>query len=140
MSPEKQALSAFWSHKRFWLLQTLAIAIWTALALSWFWLPDSSLWGLALATVQGLAVLGGALWLIRTALVFYSRSAALRCSRNAGSPVGNSGCSADRPHSGHIVREGAAWHPAQVIVDCIVPRPSVGYVAVNVRDARSGLP
>ena len=64
MSPEKQALSAFWSHKRFWLLQTLALAIWTALALSWFWLPDSHVWGVALAAVQGVVVLAAGLWLL----------------------------------------------------------------------------
>jgi hypothetical protein len=74
VSPEKQALSAFWNHKRFWLLQTLAIAIWTALALSWFWLPDSRVWGIALAALQALVVIFGGVWLIGSTLLFYRRA------------------------------------------------------------------
>src|SRR5207249_2590938 len=74
VSPEKQALAVFWSHKRFWALQTVGIAAWTALALAWFWLPDSRVWGVALAALQGLAVIFGGLWLIGTALVFYRKA------------------------------------------------------------------
>ena len=52
MSPEKKAMSVFWSHPGFFLLHALADAVWIALALSWFWLPDSKVWGLALAAVE----------------------------------------------------------------------------------------
>jgi hypothetical protein len=71
MSPEKAALAAVWNHKRFWLQQSLGFAVWTALALSWFWLPDSHVWGLALTLAQGLAVIVVGVCLIRGALVFY---------------------------------------------------------------------
>jgi hypothetical protein len=71
VSPEQQALSVFWSHKRFWLLQTLAIAAWMALALAWFWLPDSRVWGVVLSALLGVVVIGGGLWLIGAALVYY---------------------------------------------------------------------
>src|SRR5579864_7221046 len=74
MSPEKQALSVFWSHKGFFLLHALADAVWIALALSWFWLPDSKVWGLALAVIEALILIVAAVWLIRRALVFYRRA------------------------------------------------------------------
>jgi hypothetical protein len=71
VSPEQQALAVFWSHKRFWLLQALAIAAWIALALVWFWLPDSRVWGVALSMLLGAVVIGGGLWLIGAALLYY---------------------------------------------------------------------
>ena len=71
MSPEQQALAAVWSHKRFWLLQTLAIAAWAALALAWFWLPDSRVWGVALSVLLGVVVVAGGVWLIGAALSYY---------------------------------------------------------------------
>ena len=74
MSPEKQALSIFWSHKGFFLLHAFADAVWIALALSWFWLPDSKVWGLALAAVEALLLILAALWLIGKALLFYRRA------------------------------------------------------------------
>ena len=77
MSPEKAALARVWSNKRFWLVQSVAFAVWATLAMSWFWLPDSHVWGLALAVVQGLAVMAGAAWLVRKALLFYGPPAAL---------------------------------------------------------------
>lgn len=77
MSPEKAALATVWGHKRFWLLQSVAFGVWTAVALSWFWLPDSHIWGLALAVAQGLAVIAVGAWLIRGALVFYGAAPVL---------------------------------------------------------------
>ena len=74
MSPEQTALAVFWEHKRFWLIQSLALAAWTALALSWFWLPDSQVWGIVLAAVLGLVVILSGAWLIRKALMFYRRA------------------------------------------------------------------
>jgi len=74
VSPEKQAVAVFWSHKQFWLFQSVAIAAWTALALSWFWLPDSRVWGIAMSALLGIVVIVGASWLIGTALMFYSRA------------------------------------------------------------------
>jgi hypothetical protein len=71
VSPGKAAAATVWKNKGFWLLQTLAWAVWTALALSWFWLPDSKVWGIALSAVQGLAVIAGAYWLAKKALAFY---------------------------------------------------------------------
>ena len=76
MSPEKRALSVLWSHPGFFLLHALADAVWIALALSWFWLPDSKVWGLALAVIEALFLIVAALWLIRRALVFYRRAQA----------------------------------------------------------------
>jgi len=98
VSPEKQALAVFWSHKRFWLLQTLAIAAWTALALAWFWLPDSRVWGVALSALQGVVVIAGGLWLIGTTLVFYQRA-------HAG----------EDPSLGQISREGLRRVPALAV-------------------------
>ena len=74
MSPEKQAVAVFWSHKRFWIFQALAIAVWMALALAWFWLPDSRVWGVALSALLGVLVIVGGLWLIGAALLFYSKA------------------------------------------------------------------
>jgi len=71
VSPEQQALAAVWSHKRFGILQTLAIAAWAALALAWFWLPDSRVLGVALSVLLGVIVVGGGLWLIGAALSYY---------------------------------------------------------------------
>jgi hypothetical protein len=73
VSAEKEALAVFWRNKRFWLIQSLAIAAWTLFALSWFWLPDSAAWGVALAAVQGIVVIASGVWLMRRALVFYGR-------------------------------------------------------------------
>jgi len=72
--PEKQALAVFWSHKRFLLLEALAGAAWTALALSWFWLPDSHVWGVALAAVEGVVLIVAGLWLMAATLLFYRRA------------------------------------------------------------------
>jgi hypothetical protein len=74
VSPEKKALSVIWSHKGFFLLHALADAVWIALALSWFWLPDSKVWGLALAVVEALFLILAAMWLIARALSFYRRA------------------------------------------------------------------
>ncbi len=74
MSPEKQALAVFWSHKWFLLLEALVCAAWTALALSWFWLPDSHVWGVALAVVQGLVLIVAGLWLMAMTLLFYRKA------------------------------------------------------------------
>ena len=71
MIPEKQALAVFWSHKQFLLLEALVCAAWTALALSWFWLPDSHVWGVALAAVEGVALIVAGLWLMAMTLLFY---------------------------------------------------------------------
>ena len=67
------ALAAVWRHKRFFALQALGAAAWLALALSWFWLPDSAVWGIALAAAQAIAVVAAAILLIRAALRFYAR-------------------------------------------------------------------
>ena len=74
MSPEKKALWVLWTHPGFFLLHALADAVWIALALSWFWLPDSKVWGLALAVVELLFLMVAAVWLIRRALLFYRRA------------------------------------------------------------------
>ena len=74
MSPEKKALWVLWTHPGFFLLHALADAVWIALALSWFWLPDSKVWGLALAAVEFLFLIAAALWLIGRALLFYRRA------------------------------------------------------------------
>ena len=71
MIPEKQALAVFWSHKWFLLLEALVCAAWTALALSWFWLPDSHVWGVALAAVEGVVLIVAGLWLMAATLLFY---------------------------------------------------------------------
>jgi hypothetical protein len=74
VSPESRALSVFWNHKRFWTLQIVGIAMWLALAIAWFWLPDSRAWGVALSLLHGIVVIAGGLWLIGTALLFYRRA------------------------------------------------------------------
>jgi hypothetical protein len=73
VSPGKSAVATVWRNKRFWLMQALAWAVWTSLALSWFWLPDSKVWGIALSVVQGLAVILLGFWLIKKSLAFYRR-------------------------------------------------------------------
>ena len=52
----------------------MADAVWIALALSWFWLPDSKVWGIALAAIELLFLIVGAMWLIGRALSFYRRA------------------------------------------------------------------
>ncbi len=74
MTPEKQALALFWKHKRFWLIQALAFLLWTAVALSWFWLPDSKTWGVAMAFVLIWPALVGGVWLMAASFVFYRRA------------------------------------------------------------------
>ena len=74
MTPETQALAVFWKHKRFWLIQSLAYLAWAAMALSWFWLPDSKAWGVAMAVVLIGAVIVGGVWLIAASFVFYRRA------------------------------------------------------------------
>jgi hypothetical protein len=78
VSPEKAALEAVWRNKRFWLVQSLLFAVWTAAALSWFWLPDSSVSGLALSAGLGISVLISGAWLKRRSVVFYGPSTSLR--------------------------------------------------------------
>jgi hypothetical protein len=73
VSPEKAAVAVVWKNKGFALIQIFAWAVWTALALSWFWLPDSKVWGVALSFAQGLAVILGGFWLMKTPFVFYRR-------------------------------------------------------------------
>jgi hypothetical protein len=77
VSPEKAAIEAVWRHKRFWLVQSLLFAVWTAAALSWFWLPDSSVSGLALSAALGISVLIGGAWLKRRSVLFYGPSASV---------------------------------------------------------------
>jgi hypothetical protein len=72
----KKALSAVWRHKRFFALQAAGVAAWVALALSWFWLPDSAVWALALAAVQAAAIVAAAVFLIRAALRYYGKNQA----------------------------------------------------------------
>ncbi len=74
MIPEMQALAVLWSNKRFLLMESLVCATWTALALSWFWLPDSYIWGVALAAVQGIVLIAAGLWLMATTLLFYRKA------------------------------------------------------------------
>ena len=62
MSPEKKALWALWTHPGFFILHALADAVWITLALSWFWLPDSKVWGLALAAIELVFLIITALW------------------------------------------------------------------------------
>jgi hypothetical protein len=71
VSPEKEAVAVFWSHKRFFLFYGLAVGAWIALALAWFWLPDSRVWGVVLSALLGIVVIVGGLWLIAAALLFY---------------------------------------------------------------------
>ena len=74
MSPEKLALADVWKAKRFWLLYALGAAAWLGLALGWFWLPDSSVWGVVLSAVVALIVIASGFWLIRRALKFFGAS------------------------------------------------------------------
>ena len=74
MIPEKQALAVVWSRKHFLLFEALGWAAWTALALSWFWLPDSHVWGLALTAAVAVGVLFSGVLLVRRALTFYGES------------------------------------------------------------------
>jgi hypothetical protein len=74
VSPEKKALWVLWTHPGFFILHALADAVWIALALSWFWLPDSKVWGLALAAIELVFLIVAALWLIGRALSFYRRA------------------------------------------------------------------
>lgn len=69
----KPAWALFWANKRFWAFYSLAALGWTMLALSWFWLPDSSVLGVVWSVIQALIVIAGAVWLIRRALVFYGK-------------------------------------------------------------------
>jgi len=70
----KAAWDLFWSNKRFWFFYSLTALGWTMLALSWFWLPDSSVIGVIWSVIQALIVISGAAWLIRRALLFYGRA------------------------------------------------------------------
>jgi hypothetical protein len=74
VSPEEKALWALWTHPGFFILHALADAVWITLALSWFWLPDSKVWGLALAAIELVFLIVAALWLIGRALSFYRRA------------------------------------------------------------------
>jgi hypothetical protein len=76
----KEALATVWSHKRFLALQAAGVAAWIALALSWFWLPDSAVWGIALAAVLAIVIVAAAVWLVRAALRFYGRNGTERGS------------------------------------------------------------
>jgi hypothetical protein len=74
VSPEKRALAVVWRHKAFFAAQALAVALWAAVAMSWFWLPDSKTWGIAMSALQVWPVILGAAWLIATTFVFYRRA------------------------------------------------------------------
>jgi hypothetical protein len=69
----KEGWDLFWNNKRFWLFYSLSALGWTTLALSWFWLPDSTVMGVIWSAIQGLIVILGAVWLIRKALRFYGK-------------------------------------------------------------------
>jgi hypothetical protein len=79
----RDALTAVWSHKRFFALQAAGVAMWIALALSWFWLPDSAVWGIALGVVQAIVIVVAAVWLVRAALRFYRGNSTERGSGGA---------------------------------------------------------
>jgi hypothetical protein len=74
VSPEKKALWVLWTHPGFFILHAFADAVWIALALSWFWLPDSKVWGIALGAIEALLLIAAALWLIGRALAFYRKA------------------------------------------------------------------
>ena len=74
MRIEKQALSVFWNHKGFFLLHAFADAIWITAALAWFWLPDSKVWGIALAGIAAPLLPVAAWWLIARALLYYRKA------------------------------------------------------------------
>ena len=74
MRLEKQALSVFWNHKGFFVLHALADAVWIALAVSWFWLPDSKMWSVGVAAIAAPVLVLAALWLVAWALLFYRRA------------------------------------------------------------------
>jgi hypothetical protein len=74
MNPEKQAMAVVFRHKAFFALQALAVALWAALAMSWYWLPDSKTWGVATAALLAGVVIVGAVWLIASTFVFYRRA------------------------------------------------------------------
>jgi hypothetical protein len=74
MSPETRALTLVGRHKGFCAAQTLAVALWVALAMSWFWLPDSKTWGVAMAALLAVVVIVCAVWLIAATFVFYRRA------------------------------------------------------------------
>jgi hypothetical protein len=74
VSPEKQALAVVWNHKRFLFAQTLLAALWAAVAVGWFWLPDSKTWGVILSAVGAFPAIGGAVWWIAAGFIFYRRA------------------------------------------------------------------
>jgi hypothetical protein len=74
VSPEKQALAVFWNHKRFLFAQTLFAALWAALVVGWFWLPDSKTWGVIVSAVGAFPAIAGAVWWVAAAFVFYRRA------------------------------------------------------------------
>jgi hypothetical protein len=83
MTPERAALADLFRARGFWLTHAAAFALWTALALSWFWMPDSSAGWLALSAAQALLVAAALVWLLRRTMRFYG-AGALR--RALGSP------------------------------------------------------
>jgi hypothetical protein len=74
VTPEKRALAAVWRHKGFCAFQALAIALWAALAVGWFWLPDSKSRDIVISAIGAWPVIIGAAWLIATSFVFYRRA------------------------------------------------------------------
>lgn len=74
MSPERRAWTIVWGHKGFLLLQTVGVALWAAVAVGWFWLPDSKTWGVLLSAVGAIPVMAGFAWLIGAAFVFYRKA------------------------------------------------------------------
>ncbi len=70
---ERRALTAVWSNKGFWVAQTFVVALWLALAMGWFWLPDSKTWGVAMSAVGAIPVVAGAALLLGSAFLFYGR-------------------------------------------------------------------
>ena len=68
---ERLAVAAVWGNKGFWIAQTLVVALWLALAVGWFWLPDSKTWGVAMSVLGAIPVVVGAALLLGSAFVFY---------------------------------------------------------------------
>jgi hypothetical protein len=71
---ERRALTAVWTNRGFWIAQTLMVALWLAVAVGWFWLPDSKTWDLVMSAVGAIPVVAGAALLLGSPFVFYGRA------------------------------------------------------------------